>query len=93
MVLTITLSILGLLVGSGAGVGLLKYAIAHAKKHQQIDDCLGSGGKRFERIEGKLDALSGKVDGVGTAVREVLVAIGERQPGAGINGDTKHGGA
>ncbi len=88
----------GVILGSGVGAGLLRYAVRHEKKHQQIDDELDLGGKRFDRNEadheailGQVAALSGKVDRVGAAVREVLVAVGARRPGAGINGNGKAG--
>ena len=93
------LALLGVILGSGVGVGLLRYAVRHERKHQQIDDQLDSGGKRFDRndadheaILGQVEALSAKVDRVGAAVREVLVAVGARKPGAGINGNGKTGG-
>lgn len=89
------LALAGLVVGSGAGAGLLKFVVGHARKHQEIEDRLQSGGRGFERndadhgrILGKVEALAGKVDRVGAAVQEVLVAIGERKAGAGINGDS-----
>lgn len=94
------LALAGLVVGSGAGAGLLKFVVGHARKHQEIDDRLGSGKESFARNEadhreilGVVRAIGGKVDRVDVAVREVLVAVGERKPGVGLNGHEKPGGA
>ncbi len=85
------LALAGLVFGSGAGVALVRYSVRHGEKHKEIELRLASGEKRFDRLEGKLGEIATKVDHVGVAVREVLVAIGERKPGAGINGETTGG--
>ena len=81
------LAIAGLLLGSGAGVGLLRFAMSHASRHALIEKRLQGGDERFSRIEGKVDSLGHQLGRVDTAAHEILVKLGCRTPGVDINGN------
>jgi uncharacterized membrane-anchored protein YhcB (DUF1043 family) len=100
MVLTEWLAIGGLVLGSGAGLGLWRYSVRHEREHQKIDDRLEWGKDHFDRndadheaILGKLARAAKKMDStirnlaeVKQGVGELLVKLDLRKPGQGING-------
>lgn len=93
MDITTAIALASLLLGGGVGTGLWRYSVAHAREHQQIKDRLEWGREEFdknkedhEEIKDALDKIDEKLDKVGVAVNEILVASGDRRPGAGING-------
>jgi len=81
------LSIFGLLFGSGAVIGLLRYIIGHENKHRAIEARLEWGSKQFSENKEDHDRIESKLDVLGIGVRELLVHEGLRKPGQGINGE------
>jgi hypothetical protein len=100
MSLTECIAIMGVLLGSGVGVGLWRYSVRHEREHQKITDRLEWGKDHFERndadheaILAKLARAAKKMDStirnlaeVKQGVGELLVKLDLREPGQGING-------
>lgn len=87
-------AVIGVALGGGAGVGILRWLIDHGRKHKEIDMRLNVGDSRFtigsswfsnhEKHHKEIERMIGAL---GTGVRELLVAQGLRQPGQGLNGE------
>jgi len=81
------LSIFGLLFGSGAVVGFLRYIIGHENKHKEIERRLNDGSKDFEENRNDHERIEKKLDVQYVGMKELLVHFDLRRPGQGINGE------
>ena len=81
-----TLSVFGLLFGSGAVLGLLKYIIGHENKHKEIQRRLDEGSKDFKRNREDHGRIEEKLDAQTIVLKELLVHLKIRLPAQGFNG-------
>jgi len=81
------LSIFGLLFGSGAVIGLLRWIIGHENKHREIDARLEWGKAEFAENKSDHKEIVTKLDLQTVGLKELLVHFDLRKPGQGINGE------
>ena len=81
------LTIFGLLFGSGAVVGMLRYIIKHDQKHKEIDARLKAAAEDSKENKEDHERIEEKLDLQIVGLKELLVHFDLRRPGQGINGE------